>query len=245
MRTPTTVAGAPIRRGPPVVTFVLIAVNVLMYVITAYQSQSVMQNTRTPLFVQLDLFPAYVAAHGEWWRLLTSGFLHFGLLHIVLNMVSLYIIGREVEVVLGRIRFTALYFTALLGGGVAAFLLSPVDTQVAGASGAVFGLMGALLVAVVRLKLDPKSVLFVIVLNLVISFQVTGISWQGHVGGLIIGALTMAAMVYAPAKRRTVVQIGTIIVILAVLVLICVLRTSALSEVTICNQAQWLCTTGS
>lgn len=221
---PATVAGAPLRRGAPVVTFALIAVNVLMYVLTAYQAQSVMENANSPSFLSLVLQPAHVALTGEWWRLITAGFLHFGLLHIVLNMVSLYVIGREVEIVLGRLRFLGVYLISLLGGGIAAYLLSPIGQLVAGASGAVFGLMGALLVAVIRLKLDPKSVIIVIVLNLVISFQVANISWQGHIGGLIVGAVAMAAMVYAPAKYRTLVQVGTLVGLVVLLAVAYLLR---------------------
>jgi membrane associated rhomboid family serine protease len=228
-RRPVTVAGAPLRMGKPMITFILIGLNVLVYVITAVQAGSVLSNERSPLFQQWELFPPAVAADGQWWRLVAAGFLHFGPIHILMNMVSLYIIGREVEVVLGRLRFTTVYVVSLFGGGVAAYLLSPVNSAVGGASGAVFGLMGALAVAVVRLKLDPKSVIFLIAINMFISFQLPGISWQGHIGGLITGALVMVGMVYAPAARRNPVQLGTVFGVLVVLVVLYFFRTNTLT----------------
>ena len=241
VRRPRTVAGAPIRSGRPVVTLTLIVINALLYVYTAYDAQSVMNNSQSVAFVRLHLVPALIAGNGEWWRLFTGGFLHFGLLHIALNMVALYIVGREVEVVLGRLRFTALYVVSLFGGGIAVFLFAPVASPVAGASGAVFGLFGALAIAVFRLKLNARSVMMVIGLNLVISFTIPGVSWQGHIGGLIVGVLAMLGMMYAPAKHRTLVQLGTLLTLVALLIALYFVRDGMLSLSVLCQQTGVQC----
>ena len=144
--------------------------------------------------------PAAVA-DGEWWRLVTAGFLHIGPLHIAFNMYALWVLGRDLELVLGRARFLALYAVSLLGGSTAVVLFSEPDVPVAGASGAVFGLMSGLLLVLLRLRRPYGQVVAVIVLNLVISRIVPGISIAGHVGGLLVGAVAAAALVYAPARH--------------------------------------------
>src|SRR5207344_2666234 len=111
-----------------------------------------------------------------WWRLVTAGFLHFGPLHIGFNMYALWVLGRDLELVLGRAQFLALYAVSLLGGSTAVVLFSEPDVPVAGASGAVFGLMSGLLLVLLRLRRAYGQVVAVIVLNLVISRIVPGIS---------------------------------------------------------------------
>jgi len=184
---------------------VLVALNVVLFVLTAVQARSVLDNADSDLFVQLALVPAAVA-QGEWWRLITAGFLHIGPLHIAFNMYALWVLGRDLELVLGRVRFLALYLISLLGGAAAVVLFSPPFTPVAGASGAVFGLMSGLLVVLLRLRRPVVQVVVLIVLNLVISQVVPNISIAGHVGGLVVGALAAAVLVFAPSRRRTLVQ---------------------------------------
>jgi membrane associated rhomboid family serine protease len=156
---------------------------------------------------------------GAVYRLLTATFTHFGILHLLLNMYALWMLGRTMEAALGPLRFLALYLLSGLGGGVAAYLFSP-DSVTAGASGAVFGVFAALFVVLKRLRRDTSSVVPAIVINLVITFAVPGISIAGHLGGLVTGALLAAGLAYAPRQGRTAVQIATftgVAVILAML----------------------------
>jgi membrane associated rhomboid family serine protease len=142
-------------------------------------------------------------ADGEYWRLVTGGFLHAGLLHIAFNMYLLWILGQMLEPLLGSGRFAALYFTALLWGSFGALVVTP-DAHTVGASGAVFGLMGA---AAVELRARGVNVFqtdigFLIIFNLALSFVLSGISIGGHVGGLIGGALAGMALGYAERRRN-------------------------------------------
>jgi membrane associated rhomboid family serine protease len=139
---------------------------------------------------------------GQWWRLFTSGFLHFGPIHLLFNMIALWVIGKDVELVLGRSRFLAVYVVGLLGGSAASFVFGSANSLVAGASGAVFGLMGGLAVLLRRMDLSLRPAVTLIVINLVISFVVPNISILGHVGGLVAGAAATAALVYAPVRNR-------------------------------------------
>lgn len=227
VRRPRTFVGAEFSRRT-VVTPVLIAVNVLLYLVTAVQAGSLMGNQRSSLFVDLVLWTRLVVVDDQWWRLVTSGFLHYGPAHLALNMIALYVLGRDLEPVFGKLRFSAVYLVSLLGGGVAVYVFGGVDTLVAGASGAVYGLMGAMLVAVLRLKLNPGSALGVIGLNLVLSFTLPGISLLGHLGGLVIGAALTAGLVYAPARKRDTWQAAAVVGAVVLLVVLVVVRTGQL-----------------
>lgn len=222
-----TVAGAR-ASATAVVTPVLIALNVLVFAATAAQSQSLMGNAAAALFQQWVLAPPAVAI-GDWWRLLTSGFLHYGLLHLGVNMLALWILGKDLELLLGKLRYLSVYLLSLLGGGTAVYVFGGAFTATAGASGAVYGLMGGLLIAVLRLKLRLAPVLGIIVINLVITVSIPGISLLGHLGGLVIGALATAAMLYAPQARRVVVQTSVLVALAVVLVILVVGRTTVLS----------------
>jgi membrane associated rhomboid family serine protease len=214
----TTVAGAA-AGGRPLVVPTLIAVNVLVYALTAVQAGNPMYNSMSRLFRELSLVPALVH-DGEWWRVLTSGFLHIGPIHLVLNMLALWMLGRDLETVLGRGRFLTLYLVSMLGGAAAVMLFSPADQAVAGASGAVFGLMGALVVVLRRLRAPLGQVFGIIGINVIFSFTIAGISWEGHLGGLVVGAAATAALVYAPARNRTAVQVAAMAALTVVLVLL-------------------------
>ncbi len=147
-------------------------------------------------------------ASGAPWQLLTSAFTHVDLWHIGLNMLAVWFLGPQLELVLGRVRFLALYLLSALAGSVAVLLLSDPAGQTVGASGAVFGLIGALLVVVVKVGGDPRVLLIWLGINVVIT--VTGrdfISWQGHLGGFVGGVLAALVLAYAPRPRRTLVQV--------------------------------------
>ncbi len=222
-----TVAGAELT-DKPIVVPVLIAVNVLVYAITAIQAGGIGDVGSSPLFQQWAEFPIAVA-HGSWWQLITAGFLHVTPIHIVMNMLSLWWIGKDLERILGRVRFTAVYLVSLLGGGVSVLVFASPDSSVAGASGAVFGLLGGVLVVVLKLKLNPGAVIATIAINLVLSVAIPGISVLGHVGGLVVGALMTAAIIYAPAKNRNNWQFGAVAVAVVALIGLVLLRDTQLA----------------
>ena len=159
---------------------------------------------------------------GAYWQVLTSAFSHYDVLHLGFNMLALYFLGPMLEQVLGRLRFLAVYFVSAFTASAAVMLLSNPNSQTLGASGSIFGLMGALVVVAFKVKADLRQILFWLGLNLVFTFYNTGsISWQGHLGGLIGGALTAAIIVYAPRKRREVIQwTGIVLVLVVALVVI-------------------------
>jgi membrane associated rhomboid family serine protease len=221
MRQPQGAFGGQIASDKPTVTYTLIAINVLMFIV---------QMTAPQLESRLTLWPPAVA-DGQYYRLVTSAFLHYGLTHILFNMWALYVIGPSLERLLGRLRFGALYGLSALGGSVLVFLLSPLNTATAGASGAVFGLFGATFVVARKLNLDVRWVVGLIVLNVVFTFVApllgTGaISWQGHLGGLVTGALVAAGFVYAPRAQRNLIQ-GAVAGVLLVLFLVLIWWRSA------------------
>ena len=160
------------------------------------------------------------AAEGEWYRLITSGFLHANLIHIGFNMFVLYRLGQLLEPALGRVRFVLLYFVAMLGGALGVMLLDP-NALTVGASGAVFGLMGGA-VAVFRsrgINIMQTGLGATILLNLVFTFSIPGVSIGGHVGGLIVGFV--AGWILADAGPRVLKDPNVVIVATAALGLVC------------------------
>lgn len=197
--------------GKPLVTYGLIAVNVAVFLL---------QMARPDLRDQFALWPPAVA-HGQYYRLVSSAFMHYGLMHLAFNMWALYVLGPPLEEHLGRGRYAALYGLSALGGSVMVYLFSAVNAATAGASGAIYGLFGATFVAAKRLHLDVRWLVTLIAINLAMTFTIPGISWQGHVGGLITGAVVAAAYVFAPRANRNLVQLGAtfgLLILFAVLV---------------------------
>jgi membrane associated rhomboid family serine protease len=207
----------PVRRAPGLalasgqapITRALIAINVVIYLITASQGGGfnapggtlfdkfvlIGSNSRLGFFAPGDL-----AHDHEYWRLATSMFLHASILHIAFNMYALWVIGTPVEQYLGRARYLGLYFVAGLAGGAGAVLQAPFQ-PVVGASGAIFGILGAMLIIEWQItgRLAGNAATW-IVINLVISFAIPNISWGGHIGGLIGGILITLA--YAGWRER-------------------------------------------
>ncbi|MGI9124174.1 MAG: rhomboid family intramembrane serine protease [Mycobacterium sp.] len=215
VRTP---AGGVLRTGVPVISYGLIAVNVVMFVL---------QQGSSRVRGRMALIP-WAVAGGDFYRLVTSAFLHYGLLHLLFNMWALYVLGPPLEEHLGRLRFAVLYALSALGGSVLVYLLSPPNAATVGASGAIFGLFGATLVAARRLHLDVRWLVTLIAINLAMTFTIPGISWQGHIGGLVTGALVAAAFVYAPRANRNAIQAAASIGLLVVFGALIVFRTAAL-----------------
>jgi membrane associated rhomboid family serine protease len=220
-----TMSGAKVSRSRGLVVVpALILLNVAAFAVTAAQAGSIVENSGSTVFQDGTLVPAYVSA-GEWWRLLTSGFLHFGNyggfgpVHLLFNMFALYVIGRDLELALGRGRFLTVYLLSLLGGSTAVMLFGDAGGGVAGASGAVYGLFGGIAVVVFKAKLNPTPVLTLLAINIVLSITLPGISLLGHVGGLVAGAATTAAMVYPPPARRAQIQLIACVGLLVLMLL--------------------------
>jgi membrane associated rhomboid family serine protease len=197
-----------VRRGPaaysgePTLTYVLIGINVLVALGGFLGGASA---TRGGIGGSTLLTDGAVSRHtiadGEYWRLITAGFLHAGFFHLMFNMFALYVLGTLLEPAVGRFRFGLIYLVSLLAGSFGALLLSPTSPTV-GASGAIFGIMGAAVVVMRNRGLSPmeSGLGFWIVLNLVITFAVPNISIGGHVGGLLGGAL--AALLLFDVRDR-------------------------------------------
>ena len=202
-----------------VVTLGLIAVNVIMFLVTAVDAAtegfSPLDNNFSTIFARLDQFPVAVAG-GEWWRPLTAAFLHIGLIHLVLNMLAVLVFGSELERQLGRWRFLAVYLLSALGGAAAIQLFGNPLQPVAGASTAIYGLLGSLGVLMIVRRQDLRGLLTLLAINVVISF-LPGVSLLGHLGGLVAGAAATAIVV--ATRRRPPLQVAALAV-LGVLLLV-------------------------
>jgi membrane associated rhomboid family serine protease len=218
----------------PVVTYTLVALCVLVYIVELAYSKVVDYGQMIGGAYDPTVHAVVGVAVGDWYRLLTSAFLHeppgsgIGLTHIIFNMWALIVVGPALERTLGRVRFLAVYLVSALAGSVLFYLIAAPNAAAIGASGAIFGLFGAWFVLAKRLRLDSRQVVLLIVLNLVITFVVPGIAWQGHVGGLIAGSALTAAYVYAPQANRTLIQAGATVALLALIVLGVILRDESL-----------------
>lgn len=166
--------------------------------------------------------------NGDYYRLLTSMFLHYGIFHLLLNMYALWIVGGALEPLLGRARFLSLYLISGIGGGVATYLFAGQETISAGASGAVFGLFAAFYILMRRLGRDTSMITMVLIVNLVLTFLVPNISIWGHLGGLVTGGLIALGLAYAPARNRAPVQLAAIGAVAVLLLLLTAARTVAL-----------------
>jgi membrane associated rhomboid family serine protease len=235
-RRPTTVfGGRPARTA--VVTWTLIALNVLLFLIELARP-SIANDWELLGYARFGPGgPLQGIAAGQWYRLITSAFLPpatglggLGFLDILFNLWALYVVGPSLEQLLGRVRFLAVYLLSAIGGGVAFYLIGPSNELALGASGAIFGLFGAWFVVSRRLQLDSRGILVLIGINLAFSFLYRStIAWQDHIGGLIVGALVTAAFAYAPRKHRVLVQAGAAIAVLVILIVIVVLRSNHLN----------------
>lgn len=206
----TQFGGAIATTNPGLITRILIGLNVAVFVIAMLVGLSQVNG-------DYGMRPVWVA-DGEYYRLVTSGFLHGSLMHLGFNMFALYFLGTPLEAMLGRARYLLVYGLSLLGGSIASFVFSPWNIVAVGASGAVFGLMGGFVVVAVKQKLDLRPFLILIGLNLVIGF-VPGmnIDWRAHLGGLLVGAAVTAAMVFPSRALRVPVLAATVVAVLVLL----------------------------
>ncbi|MEA5455574.1 rhomboid family intramembrane serine protease [Sinomonas sp. JGH33] len=209
--------------GQPIITWSIIAACGIVYAL-----QWLIPNDE----VYQDFAYATALTATEPWRMLTSAFLHSQgfVLHIALNMYTLWIFGRILEPALGRIRYLAVYLISAVGGSVGFFVLTPVSMNgVIGASGAIFGLFGALFVVVRQRGGDVSQLLILIGINAVLGFVIQGIAWQAHLGGFITGGLATAVIAYAPRGRfQLAVQIGGLALVAILLVVLAFARAGTL-----------------
>lgn len=204
------------RSGGPVVTYAIIGVSVFVYIL---QSLPWLGNgvTQAIQYAGVYSFPGNLQP----WRMLTSVFAHASLLHIALNMYTLWIFGQLLEPMLGRARYLALYLISGLGGSVAVLLIANPLVPVVGASGAIFGMMGGFLVIQHRLGGRANQLLVLVGINLVIGFvPAFHIAWQAHVGGLMVGALIGVIYLETRSTRKRRLQIGLVSALAAVLVIL-------------------------
>jgi membrane associated rhomboid family serine protease len=208
-------------------TKLIIAVNLVIFVYTFLLKSTTISELNLKIYAPL-------VAKGEWWRIVTSGFLHFSVIHIAMNMYILFQLGRTFEEQIGRPRFAALYFAAMAGGALGALALEP-RVAAGGASGAVFGLAGA---AVVAMK--ARGVPFgqtqwgpMLVINLVITFTIPGISKGGHLGGLLFGGLA-GFLVLNPKRRGS--KVSTDVAILCALIAIGVVASIVIAKNPVVNR---------
>lgn len=184
----------------PLVTYTLIGLNVLIWL-----AQLV-----APTVTQAGVYvPLYVEVTGEWYRLLTAGFLHSpgNVTHLGLNMFTLYLFGQALEPVLGRWKFLATYLGSILGGSVAvhliaAFVTGDMNVATLGASGGVFGLFGAFFAIARARQQSTNSIIILVAINFAFGFLMPGISWEAHLGGLVTGALVASVLDRLPGSGQ-------------------------------------------
>jgi membrane associated rhomboid family serine protease len=214
------------RLTPVVITLIIINVVVYIWEMASHAGLYLYNGAAVPCAnvaqCRFAMWPQAVH-HGQWYRLLTAPFLHANIEHILFNMLTLAIVGSPVEAELGKVRFLTVYLLSALGGSVASYLLSDANVLGVGASGAIFGLMGAYFVLARRRHWELGNIAALIVINLVIGFASTTIDWRAHLGGMITGALVTLALVRSagsrPDARRVEAATGaaTAVVVVAVL----------------------------
>ncbi|KRB37016.1 rhomboid family intramembrane serine protease [Microbacterium sp. Root180] len=200
----------------PIVTYAIIGITVFVYLLTLIPGVGPAIQDSLKFFAPW-LYPG-LTGHFEPWRLFTAALVHGGFVHVALNMLALWMIGRSLEPLLGRWRFLTLYVLSALGGSVAVALLSFL-TPVVGASGAIFGLFGALLVIGRHIGANISGIAIVLGINLVIGF-IPGfnVSWQAHVGGLVVGLVVGFIFTRTRSARQRGLQIALLVAVAAVLI---------------------------
>jgi membrane associated rhomboid family serine protease len=233
----TTAYGGKRSDNPALTSQVLIALNLAVWLLLTATGGG-----GSPWFYRLVLIPRGAdaiidgarqfvpgVADGAYWQLATSAFTHVSLFHIGFNMMALWVLGPQLELILGRARFLAVYLLSGLAGSAAVYWLSATNTPTLGASGAIFGLMGALVVIAFKVHGSASAILPWIAFNFALTFLVPHISWQGHVGGFVGGVLLAALFAYAPKAGRTRWQLAGSVLFAALLVVAIVARSVVLA----------------
>lgn len=181
----------PNQKNTPVTKFLSVTL------IVVYVAQFLLGDT---LIANFALFAPSVA-NGKWWLLITAGFLHGSIIHLLFNVYILWVLGSQLESIVGKTKFIVIYFASLLGGSLASYLFSPFGSYSIGASGAIFGLMGAMLVVGRKRNLDISQITTLVVINVVIGFVLSGIDWRAHLGGLAAGAFIAWVLINATSLK--------------------------------------------
>jgi len=182
----------PNQKNNPITKFISISL------VTVYVFQLLLGDV---LIANFALFAPSVA-NGKWWLLITAGFLHGSIFHLLFNVYILWVIGSQLESIVGNIKFLIIYFISLVGGSLASYWFSPFGSYSIGASGAIFGLMGAMLVVGRKRNLDISQITTLVVINVVIGFVLSGIDWRAHLGGLATGALITWVLLNATSLKE-------------------------------------------
>ncbi|HCA86841.1 MAG TPA: rhomboid family intramembrane serine protease [Streptomyces sp.] len=227
---PRTLAGGLHTADPKLVTKILLGINAALWIAVLATGDGLVGRLDM-LGLAFDPGTAEVVgvADGEWYRLLTGAFLHEEPVHIAFNMLGLWWLGAPLEAALGRVRYLALYLLSALGGSALSYLLAAQNQPSLGASGAIFGLLGATAVLMRRMNQDMRPVLVLLALNLVFTFTWADIAWQAHIGGLVVGAAVAYGMVHAPPGRRALVQRLTCVAVLLAILAVVWVRTLQLT----------------
>ncbi|MFI9840301.1 rhomboid family intramembrane serine protease [Nonomuraea sp. NPDC051941] len=204
----------------PIVTYTILVLNVLVF--------GAQYLTGERVTAELEMFPARVAVLGEFYRLITVAFVHGSIFHILFNCWALYVVGPYLERAFGHVRYLAIYVISAIGGSVLSLWMDALNQPTVGASGAIFGLFGAVFVVGRKLNMDVRGIAALIAINLAITFIVPGISWTGHIGGLITGSVLAGALAYAPKNSKPLWQVLAIVGALAVLAVLVMVRVSAI-----------------
>ncbi|MER7620460.1 rhomboid family intramembrane serine protease [Streptomyces sp. NPDC126503] len=225
---PRTLAGGRVAADDRFVTKILVGINLVVYLAVLVAGERLVDQLVLIGYAFNPFLGEVVGvADGEWYRLLTATVLHEEVWHILFNVLGLWVIGGIVEPELGRARYAALCLLAGLSGSTLAYLVAAPNQPSLGASGVVYGLIGAWVVLARRRRHDMRPVILFVALSLLMTFTRPGISWEAHVGGLVAGAVVTYALVHAPRARRQLVQYGACGLLLAVDV-VAVLTRSAL-----------------
>ncbi len=234
-RSGRTAYGGQVPRDPSLTSKVLIGINALVWLLITVTGGSSSRLVDV-LALRPDaefrgvLYPQFHSVvQGDYWQLVTSMFAHVDLFHIGFNMFALYALGPGLEAAVGRARFLAVYFVSGLVGSAMVMWFSAPYSLTLGASGAIFGLLGAMLVMAVKVRGDVRSILTFVGINFALTFVVARISWQGHVGGFLAGLALGAAIVYAPRRSRPLWQLGGIVAVTVVTLVAVVARIAVLA----------------
>ena len=209
------------RSGRPMVTLVLLAITSLIGLLQLIPGMGDAITSQL-LFNGAYLFPNIFPLPFEPWRMLTAVFAHGGFIHLALNMLALWMLGQQLEPLLGRGRFLALYLISGLGGSVAVAVIAP-GTSTVGASGAIFGLMAALLIIGRHIGANVTGILVILGVNFAYGFFVQGIAWQAHLGGAIVGALVAFVITRTKRRQQKWLQFGLLALVVVVLIAVTVI----------------------
>ncbi|WP_327324810.1 rhomboid family intramembrane serine protease [Streptomyces sp. NBC_01210] len=226
---PRTLAGGAVAAHPHLVTKILLVINIAVFIAAAASDRVVNELALIAQWPPAPFVPVDGVAEGQWYRLFTSMFLHQQVWHIAFNMLGLWWLGGPLEQALGRVRYLALYLLSGLAGSAFTYLIASPNQASLGASGAIFGLLGATAVLMRRLNYDMRPVIALLALNLLFTFTWSGIAWEAHVGGLIAGIAIAFGLVHAPREHRNLVQFGSCAAVFLAIAVTVLLRTASLT----------------